>query len=474
MIGYMIEQETRQPAAVRGAVRDAADDGRGRPRRSRLRRIRPSSSGRSTTRPEADRLAPRRAGCSSRTATSGAASCRRRCRSGSSRSGRSRWLLEHGTIVICAGGGGIPTMYEQGANRKLVGVEAVIDKDLCSELLARELDADLFVMLTDADAVYVDWGKPTQKAIRSSSPLSLGRHRVRRRVDGAEGGGRLSLRGRYRQPRRDRRARGSEPDHRRRGRHDRCPQGHGDGFSRLRPMGRRGSRRRVARLLSGRSACLRRLLLGGRVAGRGVRQERRMCTGAAPVMMPAPSLERCRHSMLSVARAAGAARPAARPPAVCFCLPCFSSRCRCQAGRMVTIFEPRSYSNIPVGMNFLVMGINYQIGDVATDPALPLDDAEVDVWIEAFGRPSPDTLPGGVDTGSRRRFTSAGRSGRALAHGHRAPRVDRARPHHAQLPLGRGSNSAAQRGCRRVRSRPRPASPVHEREAQAGARREHP
>ena len=84
-----------------------------------------------------------------------------------------RWLLEHGAIVICAGGGGIPTMYEKGANRKLVGVEAVIDKDLCSELLARELDADLFVMLTDADAVYVDWGKPTQKAIRSSSPLAL-------------------------------------------------------------------------------------------------------------------------------------------------------------------------------------------------------------------------------------------------------------------------------------------------------------
>jgi carbamate kinase len=84
-----------------------------------------------------------------------------------------RWLLDHGTIVICAGGGGIPTLYERGADRKLVGVEAVIDKDLCSELLARELDADLFVMLTDADAVYLDWGKPTQRAIRRSSPASL-------------------------------------------------------------------------------------------------------------------------------------------------------------------------------------------------------------------------------------------------------------------------------------------------------------
>ena len=74
-----------------------------------------------------------------------------------------KWLLDHGTIVICAGGGGIPTMYEHGSDRKLLGVEAVIDKDLCSELLARELEADLLVLLTDADAVYVDWGKPTQR-----------------------------------------------------------------------------------------------------------------------------------------------------------------------------------------------------------------------------------------------------------------------------------------------------------------------
>jgi carbamate kinase len=85
-----------------------------------------------------------------------------------------KWLLEHNTIVIAAGGGGTPTMYEPGANRKLVGVECVIDKDLASELLARELDADLFVMLTDTDAVYVDWGKPTQKAIRRASPAALG------------------------------------------------------------------------------------------------------------------------------------------------------------------------------------------------------------------------------------------------------------------------------------------------------------
>jgi carbamate kinase len=84
-----------------------------------------------------------------------------------------KWLLDRGTVVICAGGGGIPTMYEPGADRKLIGVEAVIDKDLCTELLARELDADLFVMLTDADAVYLDWGKPSQRAVRHATPDSF-------------------------------------------------------------------------------------------------------------------------------------------------------------------------------------------------------------------------------------------------------------------------------------------------------------
>jgi carbamate kinase len=76
-----------------------------------------------------------------------------------------KWLLEQGTIVICAGGGGIPTMYEAGKQRWLTGIEAVIDKDLASELLARELDADLFVIATDVDGVYLDWGKPEQRKL---------------------------------------------------------------------------------------------------------------------------------------------------------------------------------------------------------------------------------------------------------------------------------------------------------------------
>jgi carbamate kinase len=64
-------------------------------------------------------------------------------------------------------------MYEPGSGRRLVGVEAVIDKDHCSELLAREIDADVLVMLTDADAVYLDWDQPTRRAIRSTSPDAL-------------------------------------------------------------------------------------------------------------------------------------------------------------------------------------------------------------------------------------------------------------------------------------------------------------
>jgi carbamate kinase len=79
-----------------------------------------------------------------------------------------KWLLEKGAVVIAAGGGGIPTVYD--TNRKLSGIEAVIDKDLCTELLARQLDADVFIMATDADAVYVDWGKPSAKAFRRASP----------------------------------------------------------------------------------------------------------------------------------------------------------------------------------------------------------------------------------------------------------------------------------------------------------------
>ena len=82
-----------------------------------------------------------------------------------------KWLLEKGTIVICAGGGGVPTKYDE--NKKLRGVEAVIDKDLCSSLLAQELNADLLVIATDVKAVCIDWGKPSQKLITNAHPDEL-------------------------------------------------------------------------------------------------------------------------------------------------------------------------------------------------------------------------------------------------------------------------------------------------------------
>ncbi|HJS27176.1 MAG TPA: carbamate kinase [Actinomycetota bacterium] len=85
-----------------------------------------------------------------------------------------RWLLEKDAVVICAGGGGVPTMYDTSKERFLVGVEAVIDKDFASELLAREVEADLFVMATDVDGVYADWGTPEQRRLERVTANELG------------------------------------------------------------------------------------------------------------------------------------------------------------------------------------------------------------------------------------------------------------------------------------------------------------
>jgi carbamate kinase len=81
------------------------------------------------------------------------------------------WLLEKGCVVICGGGGGIPAMYMRDG--RLQGVEAVIDKDHASGLLAKDLNADWFVMATDVDSVYLDWGKPAQRAIGRANPRAL-------------------------------------------------------------------------------------------------------------------------------------------------------------------------------------------------------------------------------------------------------------------------------------------------------------
>ena len=84
-----------------------------------------------------------------------------------------RWLLDKGVLVICTGGGGIPTTWVPGEDRTLAGVEAVIDKDLASELLAREVGADLLVMATDVDGVYEGWGTPDQHRLDHVTPGEL-------------------------------------------------------------------------------------------------------------------------------------------------------------------------------------------------------------------------------------------------------------------------------------------------------------
>ena len=82
-----------------------------------------------------------------------------------------RWLLERGAIVICTGGGGIPTMYRPDGTLK--GAEVVVDKDLASTVLARELQADLLILATDVEGVYLDWGRPEQQLIRQTTPAEL-------------------------------------------------------------------------------------------------------------------------------------------------------------------------------------------------------------------------------------------------------------------------------------------------------------
>ena len=80
-------------------------------------------------------------------------------------------LVTQGITVICAGGGGIPV--SRRSDGTLRGVEAVIDKDLASALLARELAADAFLMLTDVQAVYRNWDEPDAAAIRDTTPGEL-------------------------------------------------------------------------------------------------------------------------------------------------------------------------------------------------------------------------------------------------------------------------------------------------------------
>lgn len=80
-------------------------------------------------------------------------------------------LVDKNVIVICAGGGGVPVI--ELADGSLTGVEAVVDKDSASALLARQLAADWLVMLTDVDAVYDGWGTRDALPVRRTTPARL-------------------------------------------------------------------------------------------------------------------------------------------------------------------------------------------------------------------------------------------------------------------------------------------------------------
>lgn len=80
-------------------------------------------------------------------------------------------LADRGVVVICGGGGGIPVFKNKNGN--LQGVEAVIDKDHSTALIANNLDADMMLLLTDVDAVYKNWGEPDARKIISVSPGDL-------------------------------------------------------------------------------------------------------------------------------------------------------------------------------------------------------------------------------------------------------------------------------------------------------------
>lgn len=77
-------------------------------------------------------------------------------------------LVDHGVTVICTGGGGIPVI--ERADGGLTGIEAVIDKDAASALLARQLNADMLLLLTDVDAVYLDYGTPKAQSLGRIAP----------------------------------------------------------------------------------------------------------------------------------------------------------------------------------------------------------------------------------------------------------------------------------------------------------------
>ncbi|HWS46054.1 MAG TPA: carbamate kinase [Acidimicrobiia bacterium] len=85
-----------------------------------------------------------------------------------------RLLLDHDVIVVCAGGGGIPVIVDVHGARH--GVEAVVDKDLAAAMLARQIAADMLLLLTDVSAIELDHGGPNARPLHRATAAELQRH----------------------------------------------------------------------------------------------------------------------------------------------------------------------------------------------------------------------------------------------------------------------------------------------------------
>ena len=158
----------RQRAAGRPPGCNPAHAGPCRPARSRLSS--PDKADRTHLRPGRGHAAGRDAGMDNDTPRQRLAPC---CRltSATPGSGVIELLASQGVTVICAGGGGIPVI--ERSDGALLGVEDVVDKDLPSAQLARQLTADHLILLTDVDGVYLDWGSASARLIKSAGRSAL-------------------------------------------------------------------------------------------------------------------------------------------------------------------------------------------------------------------------------------------------------------------------------------------------------------
>ena len=110
-----------------------------------------------------------------------------------------RQLMAAGTLVVCAGGGGIPVaVTPDGGDR---GIEAIIDKDHASRLLGHEIKAEALLLLTDVDGLYAGWGGPDRRPLRHPTLAELRGMRfatgsmepkVRAAIDFISGGGKFA------------------------------------------------------------------------------------------------------------------------------------------------------------------------------------------------------------------------------------------------------------------------------------------